>query len=281
MSVFQTMSERIQVSDLGVYAQRVRGPAGEPFWAVTGPQVRKNGDFDFGVEVAYGSVHDNGTIDNFAKGGIRKKHAFHIYLKTALNLLVLHKPQGVMMTNAPGYLSAPKRHAGGKARHASGGYAIGDPLTDADRDTCESCGSSNGWPHRVNFVSPSGKPLGTVDLSLCDNCRGREASWKAVKRLGDRRFGKLPAVLQDAIVADSVQFRRDAGYYRETPEQRKRDDACIMRVRAYDAATAGGKKRHAPAKPARRKPAKRRRPTAPRKPSNLGALVERINRLTR
>ena len=43
----------------------------------------------------------------------------------------------------------------------------------------------------------------------------------------------------------------------------------------------GGKKRHAPAKPARRKPAKRRRPAAPRKPSNLGALVERINRLTR
>jgi hypothetical protein len=125
------------------------------------------------------------------------------------------------------------------------GYSLGERLTDYDRDTCESCGSPNGWPHLVHFKSPSGKLLGNATLSLCDACKVNPASaWHAVKLSSDNQFNRLPAPLRDAIVADSVQFRRDAGYYSETPAQRKLDDACIERVIAFDAGQGGGKRRH-------------------------------------
>jgi hypothetical protein len=125
------------------------------------------------------------------------------------------------------------------------GYKLGERLTDDDRDTCESCGSPDGWPHLVHFKSPSGRHQGDATMWLCSKCKADPASaWKAVKLFDDRRFKKLAAPLRDAIVADSVQFRRGAGYYRETPEQRKLDDAAIERVIAFDAGRGGGKRRH-------------------------------------
>ena len=125
------------------------------------------------------------------------------------------------------------------------GYKLGERLTDYDRDTCEACSHPDGWPHLVHFKSPSGKHLGDATVSLCDKCKKNpKAAWVAIKRWDDRNFNKLPAPLRDAVVADSVQFRRDAGYYRETPAQRKLDDATIERVIAFDAGSAGGKRRH-------------------------------------
>ena len=118
-------------------------------------------------------------------------------------------------------------------------------LTDYDRDTCEGCGSQDGWPHLVHFKSPSGKHLGDVTLSMCEKCkRDPEKAWHALKMFADFAFRKLPAPLRDAVVADSVQFRRGAGYYRETPARQKLDDATIERVIAFDAGSAGGKRRH-------------------------------------
>lgn len=73
-----------------------------------------------------------------------------------------------------------------------------------DRDTCESCGSEDGWPHTAVFGGSDGEK---VELSLCQKCQNDKGIWDAMLLRNPKKMS--PAVRKQVEMARAAQFGRE------------------------------------------------------------------------